>query len=99
MADREFSSPIPRTAEAPSRMIHALPKWERTALKWRKLAEQRRDHHLDLYKSGRWKHYYTEEEFRVEMRQAIAMAERWAKIAPMSEELEQPAEVEKPEAA
>ena len=86
MADREFTSPIPRTAEVPPTMLQATRKWERIALKWRNLAEQRRDHHVDLYKSGRWKHYYTDEEFLTEMRQAVALAERWAEIAPSGEE-------------
>ncbi|MCX7312753.1 MAG: hypothetical protein NTV56_13770 [Alphaproteobacteria bacterium] len=88
MADRQFSSPTPRTSEVPFSMITAVRKWERLALKWRALAERRRAHHLDLYKSGRWKHYYTDEEFLVEMSKAVAMAERWAKIAPLPEERE-----------
>ena len=29
--------------------------------KWRDLAEKRRAHLIELYDSGRWKHYYTEE--------------------------------------
>ena len=53
----------------------------------RALAERRRDHHLELYKSGRWKRYYTEQQFIAEMRNAIAQAQRWANIAPRPEEL------------
>lgn len=74
-------------------MFHATLKWECVALKWRRLAEQRRAHHLDLYRSGRWKHYYTDEEFLIEMRKAAAIAERWAQIAPLPEEREPPAEL------
>jgi uncharacterized repeat protein (TIGR03809 family) len=88
MADREFRTPIPRLAEVPFGMLAATRKWERIALKWRALAEGRRDHHLDLYKSGRWKHYYTDAEFLVEMRQAVTIAERWEAIAPLPEERE-----------
>ena len=79
-------------------MLAVARKWERIALKWRDLAEQRRDHHLDLYKSGRWKHYYTAEEFLVEMRQAVAIADRWAMIAPRPGEREAPAAIEQPAA-
>ena len=79
-------------------MLLATVQWERTALKWRNLAEQRRDHHFDLYRSGRWKHYYTEEQFLTEMRKAVALAERWVKIAPSPEE-RAPAEIEHPAAA
>jgi uncharacterized repeat protein (TIGR03809 family) len=80
-------------------MISAARNWERIALKWRDIAERRRAHHLDLYKSGRWQHYYTDEEFLAEMRQAVAIAERWAKIAPLPEERDAPVEVEQPQAA
>ncbi len=80
-------------------MLSATLKWERIALKWRDIAERRRDHHLDLYKSGRWQHYYTDEEFLAEMRQAVAIAERWAKIAPLPEERDVPAGIEQPKAA
>jgi len=72
MAAREFTTPVPRVSEVPFRMLPAARNWERIALKWRNIAERRRDHHLDLYKSGRWKHYYTDEEFLIEMRQAVA---------------------------
>jgi uncharacterized repeat protein (TIGR03809 family) len=52
------------------------------SLKWRDLAERRRAHLIDLYQSGRWRHYYDDVDFLVEMRAAITAAERWAKIAP-----------------
>ena len=78
MAAREFTTPVPRLAEVPFRMLPAARNWERIALKWRNIAERRRDHHLDLYKSERWKHYYTDEEFLIEMRRAVAIADRWA---------------------
>jgi uncharacterized repeat protein (TIGR03809 family) len=80
-------------------MLPAARNWERIALKWRNIAERRRDHHLDLYKSGRWKHYYTDEEFLIEMRQAVATADRWAVIAPQPGEREVPAAIEQPAAA
>ncbi len=99
MAAREFTTPVPRLAEVPFRMLPAARSWERIALKWRDIAERRRDHHLDLYKSGRWKHYYTDEEFLIEMRQAVAIADRWAVIAPRPGEREVPAAIEQPAAA
>jgi uncharacterized repeat protein (TIGR03809 family) len=52
------------------------------AQKWRALAESRRAHFVDLYDSGRWKRYYSEEEFLRRMREAIRLTERWADIAP-----------------
>ena len=62
------------------------------ARKWRALAERRQAHFVDLYKSGRWKHYYTHEEFVGHLRQAVAVAERWAEIAPRPEDFRQAAE-------
>jgi uncharacterized repeat protein (TIGR03809 family) len=62
---------------------HAL---DAVAQKWRALAERRRAHFLELYASGRWKHYYTEEQFLHRMREAIRVAQRWAEIAPPRDE-------------
>ena len=67
-------------------MVQATVKLEAAALKWRALAERRRDHHIELYRSGRWRHYYTDQQFLIEMRAAIALAQRWATIAPRPEE-------------
>jgi uncharacterized repeat protein (TIGR03809 family) len=88
MAEREFTSPVPSAAEVPFRMIKATRQWERIALKWRALAESRCVHFDDLYRTGRWKRYYTEPEFLAAMRDAVMIAERWAKIAPRPEERE-----------
>jgi uncharacterized repeat protein (TIGR03809 family) len=62
---------------------HAL---DAVALKWRSLAERRRAHFIELYQTGRWKHYYSEERFLHHMREAVRMTERWAKIAPRPED-------------
>jgi uncharacterized repeat protein (TIGR03809 family) len=88
MAHREFECPVPRISELPQTMVNATVRLEAIALKWRALAERRRDHHFDLYKSGRWRHYYTDQEFLAELHAAIALAQRWAKIAPRPEERE-----------
>ena len=58
---------------------HAL---EEVAQKWRALAERRRAYFLELYRSGRWRHYYSEEQFLARMRETIWLSERWAEIAP-----------------
>ena len=43
--------------------------------KWHSLAERRRRHFVELYRSERWKRYYTEEEFRT---LAAPASIRWA---------------------
>ena len=49
--------------------------------RWRDLAEKRRAHLIELYDSGRWKHYYTEEQLVVRMREAINLADKWERLA------------------
>lgn len=49
--------------------------------RWRDLAEKRRAHFVELYDSGRWKHYYTEEQLVVRLREAIRLAETWQQLA------------------
>jgi len=64
---------------------HAL---DAVAQKWCALAERRRAHFLELYDSGRWKHYYySEEQFLYRMREAIRMTQRWSEIAPAMDEV------------
>ena len=50
------------------------------AQRWQILAEQRRTHYADLYRSGRWRLYYTEQEFLLRMRDIAGICERWARI-------------------
>jgi uncharacterized repeat protein (TIGR03809 family) len=55
--------------------------------KGRELAERRRAHLVELYDTGRWKHYYTREQLLVRMREAIKVAETWERLAvPPSEQ-------------
>jgi len=55
--------------------------------KGRELAEKRRAHLVELYDTGRWKHYYTQEQLLVRMREAIGMIETWERLAtPPSEQ-------------
>jgi hypothetical protein len=61
-----------------------LPVWhslEAIARKWSDLAERRRAHYVELQRSGRWKHYFTEQEFVVLMRNVNHDADRWAQLA------------------
>ena len=51
-----------------------------TARKWHALAERRRRHYVDLYRSERWRRYFTEEAFLLRMRDVIQNAEAWANI-------------------
>ena len=70
-------------AMAYQRFPHAM---DPAARKWRDLAERRRAHFVELFESGRWRHYYSDTEFLVEMRKAMAIAQKWAQLAPTAEE-------------
>ena len=61
---------------------HSTPALDDVAQKWRALAEWRRAHFVELYHTGRWKRYYSEEQFLLKMREAIKATDRWAQIAP-----------------
>jgi uncharacterized repeat protein (TIGR03809 family) len=56
--------------------------YEKLSQKWRELAERRRAHFVELYRTGRWKHYYTEEEFVSRMRDVFHAADAWERLAP-----------------
>ncbi len=45
------------------------------------LAERRRTHMIDLYDTGRWKRYYSEEEFVALMRETVRLADSWSRMA------------------
>jgi uncharacterized repeat protein (TIGR03809 family) len=51
-----------------------------TARKWHALAERRRRHFVDLYRSERWRRYYSEAAFLAQMRDVIESVEMWAKV-------------------
>jgi uncharacterized repeat protein (TIGR03809 family) len=60
------------------------------ARKWRDLAERRRAHFIELFRTGRWRHYYTDVQFLTEMRKAAEAADKWAKLAPAAPEATPP---------
>jgi uncharacterized repeat protein (TIGR03809 family) len=47
------------------------------ARQWQALAERRRQHILELHRTGRWRRYYTEEQFTAQMRDAVRNIEAW----------------------
>lgn len=55
---------------------------ESIARKWRDLTERRHAHLVDLYDSGRWKRYYTQEEFLEQIRETLRALEAWKRLAP-----------------
>lgn len=48
--------------------------------KWHALAERRRRHFVELYRSERWRRYYSEEAFLSQMRDVIQNVATWDKV-------------------
>jgi uncharacterized repeat protein (TIGR03809 family) len=58
----------------------AYRKLGQSAEKWLRLAERRRDSFRELYSSGRWRRYYSEEQFLSRLRDIACICDRWAMI-------------------
>ena len=58
----------------------ALRRFNKTAEKWRDLAEKRRQYFEELHQSGRWKYYYTEALFYRRLGKATELVELWEPV-------------------
>ncbi|RTL49709.1 MAG: TIGR03809 family protein [Bradyrhizobiaceae bacterium] len=61
--------------------------------RWRILAQQRLDHLIELYESGRWKLYHKEAEFLAMVQEARAALKVWEQLAPPDPAVDKPVEV------
>jgi len=52
-----------------------------TARHWHDLAERRLVYYIDLYRSGRWVHYYSQEQFALRMLDVIKAAKIFRDLA------------------
>jgi uncharacterized repeat protein (TIGR03809 family) len=55
-------------------------RFDEIACKWRDLALRRLDYYTELYSSGRWRRYYTQESFAVRMLDVVRAAKRWSDL-------------------
>jgi hypothetical protein len=63
--------------------LQGEPRLDVIARKWHELAERRLAYFTELYRSGRWSHYYTQELFAVRMLDVIRAAKVWGDLAGM----------------
>jgi len=63
-------------------MPPAPPPLDSIARRWAELAQRRLDYFVELYRSGRWKHYYTEETMALRMLDVIKAVRLWSELAP-----------------
>jgi uncharacterized repeat protein (TIGR03809 family) len=66
------------------------------ARKWVALAERCTAHIVELYDTGRWRHYYTQAELVAALQEAIRVRDQWARIAGLLPEDEAADAAEKP---
>jgi uncharacterized repeat protein (TIGR03809 family) len=62
--------------------ISRPPPLDAIARKWCDLAQRRLDYYTELYRSGRWRHYYTEEALALRMLDVIKAVKLWAELSP-----------------
>ena len=53
---------------------------DRIARRWLDLAQRRLAYYEELYRSGRWKHYYTEDALAERMRDVIKAVRLWTRL-------------------
>jgi hypothetical protein len=56
-------------------------RFDKIAEKWHALAQRRLAYMRELDRSGRWKWYYADEQFKLQRRQAERAAALWAELA------------------
>jgi uncharacterized repeat protein (TIGR03809 family) len=56
-------------------------RFDKIAEKWHALAQRRLAYLGELDRSGRWKWYYAEEQFKSQLSEAERTAARWAQLA------------------
>jgi hypothetical protein len=64
----------------------AFGRFARASQKWRELVEKRSLHFVELHASGRWRLHYSEEQFFTLLREALELAEMWARISPRTQD-------------
>jgi hypothetical protein len=58
-------------------------RFDKIAEKWHALARRRLAHIRELERSGRWRNFYTEDQFAACLREAERIAALWARLAPV----------------
>jgi uncharacterized repeat protein (TIGR03809 family) len=61
--------------------VQGAPRFDRVVRQWRYLAERRLRDYTELYRSGRWRHYYTQEQFRLRMFDVVRAVKIWRELA------------------
>ena len=73
--------PIERPIEPMVPAMDGKTRLNRITNQWRDLAERRLQYYTELYQSGRWQRYYSEEQFAQIMRDVVKAVTTWRKLA------------------
>jgi uncharacterized repeat protein (TIGR03809 family) len=71
---------VSRVFGASMAIQHTSP-YDAVARGWLSLVERRKAHLIDLFETGRWRHYFTEAELLDELRAVNLACDRFADIA------------------
>ena len=63
------------------------PDFDAIAQRWHDLAQRRLAYYTELYRSGRWRRYYTQDRFAVRMLDVIRAADDWSGLVSRAHEL------------
>jgi hypothetical protein len=74
-------APIPRVLLAFPMSEGQQGPYDSVARRWLALIERRQENFIELCDTGRWRHYYTHDEFLIEMRKVLRLRDQWATIA------------------
>jgi uncharacterized repeat protein (TIGR03809 family) len=58
-----------------------VPRFDELSHRWLNFVERRLAYFAELYRSGRWQHYYTKERFAMLMRNVIDAVKIWRGLA------------------
>ena len=78
VASDEPPMPVPVRIKTPAECKARL---DRITRQWCDLAERRLQYYTELYRSGRWRRYYTEERFVVVMNEVAKTVANWRALA------------------
>jgi hypothetical protein len=64
---------------------HPIVSTKEVAQKFLALVERSRDNFSDLYHSGRWRYYYSEEELIARARELVDLHDKWVAVAALGD--------------
>jgi uncharacterized repeat protein (TIGR03809 family) len=62
-------------------VVQGGARFDQIAAKWHALAQRRLAHVRELERSGRWRHFYSEEQFGAYLREVERVAAIWKQLA------------------